>query len=129
MNILITGGAGYIGCHTAVVLCQLGHDVVLLDNLSNSGEGVLDKLFQITGKHLPLIKGDTRDTALVAEVLRSHRIDSVLHFAGLKAVGESVTKPLSYYANIVQGTLNLLEAMQLRPNKNWARHQRLVLRS
>ena len=112
MNILITGGAGYIGCHTAVVLCQLGHDVVLLDNLSNSSERVLDKLFQITGKRLPLIKGDTRDTALVTESLRSHRIDSVLHFAGLKAVGESVAKPLSYYANNVQGTLSLLEAMQ-----------------
>lgn len=112
MNILITGGAGYIGCHTAVVLCQLGHDVVLLDNLSNSGEGVLDKLFQITDKHLPLIKGDTRNTALVTEVLRSHRIDAVLHFAGLKAVGESVVQPLSYYANNVQGTLSLLEAMQ-----------------
>jgi UDP-glucose 4-epimerase len=112
MNIFITGGAGYIGCHTAVVLCQLGHDVVLLDNLSNSGEGVLDKLFQITGKHLPLIKGDTRNTALVTEVLRSHHIDAVLHFAGLKAVGESVAQPLGYYANNVQGTLSLLEAMQ-----------------
>lgn len=112
MNILITGGAGYIGCHTALVLCQLGHDVVLLDNLSNSSERVLDKLFQITGKQLPLIKGDTRNTALVTEVLRSNHIDAVLHFAGLKAVGESVAKPLSYYANNVHGTLSLLEAMQ-----------------
>jgi UDP-glucose 4-epimerase len=72
----------------------------------------LDKLFQITGKQLPLIKGDTRNTALVTEVLRSHHIDAVLHFAGLKAVGDSVAKPLSYYANNVQGTLSLLEAMQ-----------------
>ena len=112
MNILMTGGAGYIGCHTAVVLCQLGHNVVLLDNLSNSSERVLDKLFQITGKRLPLIKGDTRDTALVTESLRSHHIEAVFHFAGLKAVGESVAKPLSYYANNVQGTLSLLEAMQ-----------------
>ena len=112
MNILMTGGAGYIGCHTAVVLCQLGHNVVLLDNLSNSSERVLDKLFQITGKRLPLIKGDTRDTALVRESLRSHHIEAVFHFAGLKAVGESVAKPLSYYANNVQGALSLLEAMQ-----------------
>jgi UDP-glucose 4-epimerase len=112
MNILMTGGAGYIGCHTAVVLCQLGHNVVLLDNLSNSSERVLDKLFQITGKRLPLIKGDTRNTALVTESLRSHYIEAVFHFAGLKAVGESVAKPLSYYSNNVQGTLSLLEAMR-----------------
>jgi UDP-glucose 4-epimerase len=111
MNILMTGGAGYIGCHTAVVLCQLGHNVVLLDNLSNSSERVLDKLFQITGKRLPLIKGDTRDTALLTESLRSQHIEAVFHFAGLKAVGESVAKPLSYYSNNVQGTLSLLEAM------------------
>ena len=117
MNILITGGAGYIGCHTAVVLCQLGHKVVLLDNLSNSSERVLDKLFQITGKRLPLIKGDTRDTSLVTESLRSHHIEAVFHFAGLKAVGESVAKPLSYYSNNVQGTLSLLEAMQVSNTK------------
>lgn len=112
MNILITGGTGYIGSHTAVVLSQLGHNVVLLDNLSNSSEHVLDRLFQISGKRLPLVKGDIRDTSLVKDSLSSYDINVVFHFAGLKAVGESVSKPLSYYANNVQGTLSLLEAMQ-----------------
>lgn len=112
MNILITGGTGYIGSHTAVVLSQLGHNVVLLDNLSNSSEHVLDRLFQISGKRLPLIKGDIRDTRLVMDSLSSYDINVVFHFAGLKAVGESVGKPLRYYSNNVQGTLSLLEAMQ-----------------
>jgi UDP-glucose 4-epimerase len=112
MNILITGGTGYIGSHTAVVLSQLGHNVVLLDNLSNSSEHVLDRLFQISGKRLPLIKGDIRDTSLVKDSLSSYDINVAFHFAGLKAVGESVRKPLSYYSNNVQGTLSLLEAMQ-----------------
>jgi UDP-glucose 4-epimerase len=112
MNILVTGGTGYIGSHTAAVLSRLGHNVVLLDNLSNSSEHVLDRLIKICGKPLPLIKGDIRETNLVKDSLSSHDINVVFHFAGLKAVGESVKKPLSYYSNNVQGTLSLLEAMQ-----------------
>lgn len=112
MNVLLTGGTGYIGSHTAVVLSQLGHQVVLYDNLSNSSDAVLEKLAQITGKQIPFVKGDVRDTQLLKATLADHRIEAVVHFAGLKAVGESVEKPVDYYANNVQGTVNLLEAMQ-----------------
>lgn len=111
MNLLLTGGAGYIGSHTAIVLTQLGHQVVLYDNLSNSREAVLEKLTQITGERIPFVRGDVRDTELLKKTLASHRIDAVIHFAGLKAVGESVEKPIEYYANNVQGTISLLEAM------------------
>ena len=112
MNILLTGGAGYIGSHTAVVLARAGHNVVLFDNLSNSDATVPGKISSITGTRLPFVHGDVRDTELVAEVLRDHRIEAVIHFAGLKAVGESVEIPLEYYANNVQGTVSLLRAMQ-----------------
>lgn len=112
MNILLTGGAGYIGSHTAVVLSQSDHQVVLFDNLSNSSEEVLVKLTNITKKNIPLIQGDVRDTALLKKALKAHHIDVVIHFAGLKAVGESVEKPVDYYANNVQGTISLLQAMQ-----------------
>jgi UDP-glucose 4-epimerase len=112
MNILLTGGAGYIGSHTAVVLTQAGHHVVLFDNLSNSNATVLESVSTIVGKHLPFVYGDVRDTALVGKTLREHRIDAAIHFAGLKAVGESVELPVEYYANNVQGTLSLLQAMQ-----------------
>jgi UDP-glucose 4-epimerase len=112
MNILLTGGAGYIGSHTAVVLAEAGHEVVLLDNFCNSKKSVLDRLEKILGKTLPCIEGDVRDTALVAKVLQDYKIDAVIHFAGLKAVGESVEKPIEYYANNVQGTISLLEAMK-----------------
>lgn len=112
MNILLTGGAGYIGSHTAVVLSQLGHQVVVYDNLSNSSDAVLEKLAQITGKQIPFVKGDVRDTDLLAGTLATHHIDAVIHFAGLKAVGESVGKPVDYYSNNVQGTISLLQAMQ-----------------
>lgn len=112
MNILLTGGTGYIGSHTAVVLSQLGHKVVLFDNLSNSNESVLERLAQITNQLFPFVNGDVRDTNLLKNTLASHRIDAVIHFAGLKAVGESVAKPVDYYANNVQGTVSLLQAMQ-----------------
>lgn len=112
MNILLTGGTGYIGSHTAVVLSQLGHKVVLFDNLSNSNETVLERLAQITNQLFPFVNGDVRDTNLLKNTLASHRIDAVIHFAGLKAVGESVAKPVDYYANNVQGTISLLQAMQ-----------------
>lgn len=113
MNILLTGGAGYIGSHTAVVLSQAGHEVVLLDNFCNSRKSVLERLQKIVGKALPCVEGDVCDTALVAKALQDYKIDAVIHFAGLKAVGESVEKPIEYYANNVQGTISLLEAMKL----------------
>jgi UDP-glucose 4-epimerase len=112
LNILLTGGAGYIGSHTAVVLSQAGHEVVLLDNFCNSKKSVLERLKKIVGKALPCVEGDVRDTVLVAKTLQDYKIDAVIHFAGLKAVGESVEKPIEYYANNVQGTISLLEAMK-----------------
>lgn len=112
MNILLTGGTGYIGSHTAVVLSQLGRKVVLFDNLSNSNETVLERLAQITNQQFPFVNGDVRDTDLLKNTLASHSIGAVMHFAGLKAVGESVAKPVDYYANNVQGTVSLLQAMQ-----------------
>lgn len=112
MNVLLTGGMGYIGSHTVVVLLRAGHQVVLYDNLSNSSDQVLEKLSQITGRPIPFVKGDVRDTELLKSTLTAHRIDAVIHFAGLKAVGESVDKPVEYYANNVQGTISLLQAMQ-----------------
>lgn len=112
MNILLTGGSGYIGSHTAIALLQLGHQVVLYDNLSNSCGAVAEKLTQITGRKISFIKGDVLNTELLKNTLVSHRIDAVIHFAGLKAVGESVEKPIEYYANNVQGTISLLQAMR-----------------
>lgn len=112
MNILLTGGAGYIGSHTAVVLTQAGHEAVLLDNFCNSKKSVLERLQKILGKALRCVEGDVRDIALVTKILQDHKIDAVIHFAGLKAVGESVEKPIEYYANNVQGAINLLEAMK-----------------
>lgn len=112
MNVLLTGGTGYIGSHTSVVVLRSGYRVVLYDNLSNSSDAVLEKLAQITVQQIPFIKGDVRDTELLKGTLAAHQIDAVVHFAGLKAVGESVEKPLDYYANNVQGTISLLQAMQ-----------------
>lgn len=112
MNILLTGGAGYIGSHTAVVLVQAGHRVVLLDNYCNSRPEVGDRLAQILGQPVAQIEGDVRDTARLIEVLRQYAIEAVIHFAGLKAVGESVAQPIAYYANNVQGMISLLQAMQ-----------------
>ena len=112
MNVLLTGGTGYIGSHVAVVLMQMKHQVVLYDNLSNSSDGVLTKLTQITNTNIPFVEGDVRDTPLISSTLTKHNIDAVVHFAGLKAVGESVKKPIDYYANNVQGTISLLQAMQ-----------------
>lgn len=111
-RLLITGGAGYIGSHSAVVLSKVGHQLVLYDNLSNSSDAVLKKLAQITGQPITFIKGDVRDTELLEGTLIAHQIEAVVHFAGLKAVGESVEKPVDYYANNVQGTISLLQAMQ-----------------
>jgi UDP-glucose 4-epimerase len=112
MKTLLTGGTGYIGSHTAVELTAAGHDVVLLDNLTNSQVEVVDRVETITGRRLPFVEGDIRDTALLERTMRSHRVDAVIHFAGLKAVGESVAKPIEYHSNNVQGTISLLQAMQ-----------------
>ncbi|MGN6580913.1 MAG: UDP-glucose 4-epimerase GalE [Bordetella sp.] len=112
MNILLTGGAGYIGSHTALVLAQAGHNVVLFDNLSNSDAAVPEKISSMAGKKLPFVQADVRATDLVEKALREHRIDAVVHFAGFKAVGESVAVPIEYYANNIHGTVSLLQAMQ-----------------
>ena len=112
MNILLTGGAGYIGSHAAIALTQAGHSVVILDNFCNSQKDVLDRLNTILGKALPCIEADVRDTTTVAQLLRRHQIDAVIHFAGLKAVSQSVQGPLEYYANNVQGSISVMQAMQ-----------------
>jgi UDP-glucose 4-epimerase len=112
MNILITGGTGYIGSHTAVVLAEAGHNIVLLDNLSNSKAEVIDRLETILGTRPLFIQSDIRDRVLLAEVMKLQNIDAVVHFAGLKAVGESAEKPLDYYHNNVYGSMCLLQAMQ-----------------
>lgn len=111
MRVLLTGGAGYIGSHTAVALAATGHEVVCLDNFSNSRPEVMDRLESIAGHSIPLIVGDIRDRALLERSIRSHAIDAVIHLAGLKAVGEAVANPLIYYDNNVRGTLSLIEAM------------------
>jgi UDP-glucose 4-epimerase len=110
-TILVTGGAGYVGSHACVELLQAGARVVVLDNLSNSKEAALDRVRRITGKPLDFVKGDLLDRALLDRLFAHHEIDAVMHFAGLKAVGESVEQPLRYYRNNVCGTENLLEAM------------------
>lgn len=112
MNILLTGGTGYIGSHTAVVLVEAGHKVVLFDNLSNSSRDVVDRLGKITNQSIPFVEGDVRDTSLLSKTIKNYQVDAIIHFAGLKAVGESVEKPLEYFDNNVGGTISLLEAMQ-----------------
>ena len=112
MNILLTGGVGYIGSHTAVVLAQAGHQIVLFDNLCNSLKETVSRLEKIIGSSIVFVEGDVRNTELLIQVLQEHQIDSVIHFAGLKAVGESVANPVLYFSNNVQGTISLLQAMQ-----------------
>ncbi len=112
MNILSTGGTGYIGSHTAVVLIEAGHKVVLFDNLTNSRQDVVDRLESITNQNIPFVEGDVRDTSLLSRTIKDYQVDAVIHFAGLKAVGESVEKPLEYFDNNVGGTISLLKAMQ-----------------
>jgi len=112
MNILLTGGAGYIGSHTCVALVAAGFTPVILDDFSNSHPAVLDRLQQITGQALVCEKGNVLDTARVTQVLQRHQIAAVMHFAGDKAVGESVAQPLKYYRNNIGGAVSLLEAMQ-----------------
>lgn len=112
MTILVTGGAGYIGSHTLVELLNDGQQVLVLDNLCNASPESLRRVAKITGKQPEFIEGDIRDEALLDTLFSEHNIDAVVHFAGLKAVGESVAQPLRYYDNNVTGTLVLLDAMQ-----------------
>ena len=112
MRILLTGGAGFIGSHTAVEMTQAGHDVVIFDNFCNSDATVLDRLETILGKRLAFEEGDIRDYDRIRDVLEKHQIEAVVHFAGLKAVGESCEKPLEYFDNNITGTLVLLQAMK-----------------
>ena len=111
MKILVTGGAGYIGSHTCVQLLENGMDVVVIDNLSNSSEESLKRVQEITGRSLEFHKIDLLERAWLDALFRDHQFDAVIHFAGLKAVGESVQIPLKYYRNNITGTINLCEAM------------------
>lgn len=118
MAILVTGGAGYIGSHTCVELLNAGYDVVVVDNLYNSCEEALKRVQKITGKTLTFYKADILDKEALTEIFKKESIDSVIHFAGLKAVGESVAKPLEYYHNNITGTLNLCDVMRSFGVKN-----------
>ena len=111
-TVLVTGGAGYIGSHACVVLMEAGYQVLVLDNFSNSRPEVFERLQVIVGSRPRFIEGDIRDTDLLDSIFENNNISSVMHFAGLKAVGESVSMPLEYYQNNVTGTLNLLQAME-----------------
>ena len=118
MAILVTGGAGYIGSHTCVELLNAGYEVVVLDNLYNSCSEALDRVEEITGKKIKFYEADLLHRTAVEEVFESEHIDSVIHFAGLKAVGESVAKPLEYYHNNITGTLILCDVMRKHGVKN-----------
>ncbi|HEY9099687.1 MAG TPA: UDP-glucose 4-epimerase GalE [Thiobacillus sp.] len=111
MKVLLTGGAGYIGSHTAVECLLAGHEVVVLDNLSNSSSKSLERVAQITGKSVVFVQGDIRDHSVLRQLFAEHHIDAVVHFAGLKAVGESVEQPLRYYGNNISGSVVLFEEM------------------
>ena len=111
-KILITGGAGYIASHTLIELSKEGFDFIVYDNLSNSSKESLKRVKKITGAKVKFVKGDIRDKKALRKVFKTYSIDSVIHFAGLKAVGESVAKPLKYYDNNVVGTIRLLEVMK-----------------
>ncbi len=112
MKILITGGAGYIGSHTCVELLNSGYEVVVVDNLMNSSSKSLERVQKITNKKIDFYEGDIRDEALLERIFQCHKIEAVIHFAGLKAVGESCAKPIEYYDNNLYGTLVLLNVMR-----------------
>jgi UDP-glucose 4-epimerase len=118
MSILITGGTGYIGTHTCIELLNAGHDIIVLDNLSNSKIDSLDRVKEITGKNITFYKADLVNREEVENVFKKHNIDAVIHFAGLKAVGESVRLSLFYYQNNIIGTLNLCDVMKQFGVKN-----------
>ncbi len=112
MKILVTGGAGYIGSHTCVELLNKGYEVVVIDNFYNSSPESIKRVQEITGKSVALYEGDVRDAALLDKIFTEHKIDRVIHFAGLKAVGESCAKPIEYYNNNLYGTLVLTGKMR-----------------
>jgi len=111
-KVLVTGGAGYIGSHTCIELLQAGHEVIVLDNLSNSSEEALHRVQQLTQKSLVFIQGDIRDHQVLEQIFDEYKIDAVIHFAGLKAVGESQQVPLVYFVNNIAGSIALVQAMQ-----------------
>lgn len=117
-SILVTGGSGYIGSHTVLQLLEAGNQVIVLDNMSNSSPESLKRVAELTGKSAKFIEGDIRDAALLETIFVENSVKSVIHFAGLKAVGESVEQPIRYYQNNVYGTLVLCEAMQKAGVKN-----------
>ena len=114
MKVFVTGGAGYIGSHTCVELIEAGYEPVVIDNLSNSNPESLNRVKMITGKEVPFYEGDVRDEALLNKIFDEHAIECVIHFAGLKAVGESVAKPLEYYENNLCSTMTLCRVMGKR---------------
>lgn len=118
MKILVTGGAGYIGSHTVVELQNAGYEVVVVDNLSNSSEKSLDRVEKLTGKKVSFYKCDILDREKLSEILSKEKVDACIHFAGLKAVGESVAKPWEYYENNIAGTLTLVDVMRKNNVKN-----------
>lgn len=118
MTILVTGGAGYIGSHTCVELLENGFDVVVADNLCNASEEAVKRVREITGKDLDFYEVDIRDEEGLDKIFKDHSIDAVIHFAGLKAVGESVVKPMEYYDNNLSGTLTLTKVMRANGCKN-----------
>ena len=118
MAVLVTGGAGYIGSHTCVELLENNKEVVVLDNLSNSSEEALNRVKRITGKEVKFYKGDISDIVILDTIFKKENIESCIHFAGLKAVGESVVKPWEYYENNIAGTLTLVDVMRKHDVKN-----------
>ena len=112
MKVLVTGGAGYIGSHTCVELLAQGHEVIIFDNFYNSSPDVIEKIKEISGKSVKLIEADMCDAAAVDKAFAENEIDCIIHFAGLKAVGESVAKPVFYYDTNIGGTINIVKAMQ-----------------
>ena len=118
MNILLTGGAGYIGSHTIIELDKAGHTVVVVDNFVNSQPESLKRVAKIIGKEVPFIEADVRDREAMDKVFSNNKIDAVIHFAGLKAVGESVAKPLEYYENNMNSTFVLIDTMRRHNVKN-----------
>lgn len=117
-KILVTGGAGYIGTHTCIALHEAGYEIVVYDNLSNSSREAINRVSNLIGQPIEFIEGDIRDAELLKKVFAAHDFFSVIHFAGLKAVGESVAKPLLYYNNNVSGTITLLQVMAEYDVKN-----------
>src|SRR5690554_3672633 len=118
MNVLVTGGAGYIGSHTVLQLLEENHKVIVVDNLSNSSAEALDRVKQISGKDLVFYESDLLNKKEIEKIFQDHAIDSVIHFAGFKAVGESVAKPLEYYNNNITSTLYLCEIMKKQGVRN-----------